>query len=798
MSWKKIGGIDYSKSHQNVRIQNSTMSLASVINQFGETGTNTRICSNLVLDSSASFLSYKNELDTTNLALYYKFDQKVDNGGNNTYTDTRQFTSNPLYFNEVDFSDSGLPDVSINLVPEIIDVASNLTFKKYLRFHEYSKMLVSNDVLDFNNYVTDPSSNHHEDNFSFTMTCWISYNPETLGNENEYVSQNLLNGFLLFSIDDDNHSGATDISSNNPGFYFWAPGYQIQTPQIFYGATNNNNSNIATEALHGICDGDGSVALRLNREWNMVALTIDGKDCKVFVNGELCGDYTFPNKIPKNKITINGNRFYESADGSDDGNLPDGWLTQTRTSSMDVSIADMKIYSSAFHPYFIKKYYEHDLPHFEQKNQFLINNNFACFGNDLVVQKELFVNSKSHFYEDVVTHGVTEMFNSLSVTGDVAIGSLNPREKLDVMGSIRASGNLYLGYEDISTNGIYFQGVHDDNDPQYKYTCLEERMLDTSGNSELLLFKGKDISDNTVTGDRIRIKAPNIYFDTYDVSGANQNTEQVKVVINQSGNMGIGVLHPTEKLDISGKVRLLSETNNNITNNMYIYNGNTCDVNNDGSGNIGFGANVFSDVTFAGISNIAIGNNSQLSEKLNIIDNISMGNDSLRSNIDGNTNISIGNNSFRDKIGGSDNIAIGNLAGSNFIVAPNNGAGYQIGTTSNINDASGSLLQKYNSSSQNIFIGNNTGYSYTDNNADYGNNTSYTNSIAIGHDSTIAQSNSIILGDPSNNSLKVGIKTNIPKFELDVNGSINCGELLVNGKRFGSNDGSSQSTAFYH
>ena len=774
MSWKKIGGIDYSKSHQNVRIQNSTMSLASVINQFGETGTNTRICSNLVLDSSASFLSYKNELDTTNLALYYKFDQKIDNSGNNTYTDTRQFNSNPLYFNEVDFSDSGLLDVSINLVPEIIDVASNLTFKKYLRFHEYSKMLVSNDVLDFNNYVTDPSSNHHEDNFSFTMTCWIYYDPVTLGNENEYVSQNLLDGFLLFSIDDDDRSGATDISGNNPGFYFWAPGYQIQTPQIFYGATNNNNSNIATEALHGICNGDGAVALRLNREWNMVALTIDGKDCKVFVNGELCGDFTFPNKIPKNKITINGNRFVDSTD--------DSWLGETRTSSMDVSIADMKIYSSAFHPYFIKKYYEHDLPNFEQKNNFLINNNFACFGNDLVVQKELFVNSKSHFYEDVVTHGVTEMFNSLSVTGDVAIGSLNPREKLDVMGSIRASGNLYLGYEDISTNGIYFQGVHDDNVPQYTSTCLEERMLDASGNSELLLFKGDDICGNNVIGDRIRIKAPTIYFDTYDVSGATKNTEQIKVAINQLGNMGIGVLHPDEKLDISGKVRLLSETNNN----MYIFNGDTCDVSNNGSGNIGFGANVFSDVSFAGISNIAIGNNSQISEELDISGNISMGNNSLKSNIDGNTNISIGNDSLRDKIGGSNNIAIGNLAGSNLIVPPNNGDGYSSSSGGGIYDTSGSLLNNYNISSQNIFIGNNTGYSYTDNNADNG-NTSYTNSIAIGHGSTIAQSNSIIIGDPTNTSLKVGIQTDIPKFALDVNGSVNCTDLLVNGKRFGDN-----------
>ena len=174
------------------------------------------------------------------------------------------------------------------------------TFKKYLRFHEYSKMLGSNDVLNLNQFVVDPSSNHHEDNFSFTMSCWISYNPETLGNENELGSQGLLNGFLLFAIDDENLSNSNNNPSDNAGLYFWAPGYQTSSPQIFYGSTKNTDSNIATPQLSEICNDNGAVGLRLNKEWNMVALTIDGKDRKVFVNGELCGDFTFPNKIPKN------------------------------------------------------------------------------------------------------------------------------------------------------------------------------------------------------------------------------------------------------------------------------------------------------------------------------------------------------------------------------------------------------------------------------------------------------------------------------------------------------------------
>ena len=39
-------------------------------------------------------------------------------------------------FNIFDFSDNLIsPDISINLVPQIYDISSNLTFKKYLRFH---------------------------------------------------------------------------------------------------------------------------------------------------------------------------------------------------------------------------------------------------------------------------------------------------------------------------------------------------------------------------------------------------------------------------------------------------------------------------------------------------------------------------------------------------------------------------------------------------------------------------------------------------------------------------------------
>ena len=56
----------------------------------------------------------------------------------------------------------------------------------------------------------------------------------------------------------------------------------------------------------------------------------------------------------------------------------------------------------------------------------------------------------------------------------------------------------------------------------------------------------------------------------------------------------------------------------------------------------------------------------------------------------------------------------------------------------------------------------------------------YSNSTAIGCNSRIGQSNSIILGDSSNTSLKVGIKTNNPSSELEVIGTITTTDLNVN------------------
>lgn len=124
------------------------------------------------------------------------------------------------------------------------------------------------------------------------------------------------------------------------------------------------------------------------------------------------------------------------------------------------------------------------------------------------------------------------------------------------------SGNTYLGGiltvgNSASENKICFNGVT--GDATINHTVIAERLYGTGDQSELILFKGNDVS--TSGPDRIRLRAAEIRFQTivpgeiYTDFGNNND----KMIILNNGNVGIGTTNPSSTLHVSGRITMMSE-----------------------------------------------------------------------------------------------------------------------------------------------------------------------------------------------------------------------------------------------
>jgi hypothetical protein len=297
-------------------------------------------------------------------------------------------------------------------------------------------------------------------------------------------------------------------------------------------------------------------------------------------------------------------------------------------------------------------------------------------------------------------------------------------------------GNTRLGEN--QQNGIWFKGLGhstlslSDFSGRIASTAIEERYYNKyTGDSELFLFKAKNINPNIINpytdtsfnpnlerGDRIRMLAPTIAFDTYnssidydslDTTNENYKNENTRVIINENGFVGINTIHPGQFLDIHGKINLQSSTNKI---NMYISNNSNPDPSNVGINNIGIGAYVFSNQNFNSSHNIALGHSS-LKNITSGYSNISIGNSSLIKTTTGKNNIAMGNSTLANITNGDYNLAIGNDTLKTINSGSNNIA---IGTSSNsISSSSNDNISIGHLSAQNIIgytnnlIGTNSG-----------------------------------------------------------------------------------------
>jgi len=121
---------------------------------------------------------------------------------------------------------------------------------------------------------------------------------------------------------------------------------------------------------------------------------------------------------------------------------------------------------------------------------------------------------------------------------------------------------LYIGAATESSTIFLGGGVSDDGD--YNNSVIETRKYADTESTELLLFKGNDIANASNVGpDRIRLRAAAIAFDTYPAASSVRTTENIRMYIDQSGNVGINTVVPRAKLDIydnSMVVRSIDQT----------------------------------------------------------------------------------------------------------------------------------------------------------------------------------------------------------------------------------------------
>jgi len=136
--------------------------------------------------------------------------------------------------------------------------------------------------------------------------------------------------------------------------------------------------------------------------------------------------------------------------------------------------------------------------------------------------------------------------------GNVGIGTTSPGERLQVQGNLRVGGSSTENY-------IAFRGTTADGAGSFNHGYIGERIYGGTENSELVIYKGNDITTSSYLADRIRHIAAEHVFDTYtsDVSGtfdeiATSTANQQRMTIKTNGNVGIGTADPLQKLHVDG------------------------------------------------------------------------------------------------------------------------------------------------------------------------------------------------------------------------------------------------------
>jgi hypothetical protein len=136
---------------------------------------------------------------------------------------------------------------------------------------------------------------------------------------------------------------------------------------------------------------------------------------------------------------------------------------------------------------------------------------------------------------------------------------------INTLGHTTLRNILYVGNAEESST-IFLGGSTGDG--EYNNSVIETRKYASVESTELLLFKGNDTASEANVGpDRIRLRAAAIAFDTYPSASSVRTSENIRMYIDQNGNVGINTVAPRAKLDIydnSMVVRSTSQTGQSV------------------------------------------------------------------------------------------------------------------------------------------------------------------------------------------------------------------------------------------
>ncbi len=252
---------------------------------------------------------------------------------------------------------------------------------------------------------------------------------------------------------------------------------------------------------------------------------------------------------------------------------------------------------------------------------------------------------------------------------------------------------------------------------------------------------------------------------------------QDRLFISGGGKIGIGMTGPSFKLDVKGNLNLAKDSAYYINSKKTLHTKGNLNVfcgNNSGNaittgyGNSAFGEDALKSDS-SGDSNAAFGFGALIANTTGE-NNVGVGTSSLYFNTTGSNNVAVGVSALSGNVSGNSNTVVGygaiyNQASGSFNVVMGCNTGI------NMTSGTGNTLLGF----QGAFTPSQASYctllGFAANMAN-----SLTGATAIGANSMVKQSNSMVLGDTS--TIRVGIGITVPAYRLDVRrGSINTDSL---------------------